>query len=441
MSDYIKEYDMPIGWVWATIEEIIDGRNGVFKDGDWVETKDQNPNGAVRLIQLADVGDGFFRNRSDRFMTKEKALEINCTFLKNGDILVARMPDPLGRACIFPFKEENKYVTVVDVAIIRTELNGVSNKLLLNFINSPIIRKEIERLQTGTTRKRISRGNLSTIKFPIPPLNEQHRIVSKIEELFSELDNGVSNLKLAQNQLKVYRQALLKYAFEGKLTEQWRKENNPEPAEKLLERIKEERQQRYEQVLKDWKAAVKAWEKDGKKGKKPGRPKAPRVIQQMPNEKTAMLPKIPTGWIWTQSGNLFLNVTSGSRGWANYYSEHGSIFLRITNLNFDTLDLDLSPDKVQFVIPPENSEGIRTRVNEGDFLFSITGYLGMFAIAPKLEEAYVNQHVALVRPSRLNNSIFLGYWIIAKNGGYYFLNKKNKGAVKAGLNLNDILEF
>src|SRR5690606_1427541 len=140
-------------------------------------------------------------------------------------------------------------------------------------------------------------------------------------------------------------------------------------------------------------------------------------------------------------GNLFLNVTSGSRGWADYYSEHGSIFLRITNLNFDTLDLDLSPDKVQFVIPPENSEGIRTRVNEGDFLFSITGYLGMFAIAPKLEEAYVNQHVALVRPSRLNNSIFLGYWIIAKNGGYYFLNKKNKGAVKAGLNLNDILEF
>jgi type I restriction enzyme S subunit len=257
MSDYIKEYKMPIGWVWATIEEIVDGKNGVFKDGDWVETKDQNPNGSVRLIQLADVGDGFFRNRSERFMTKEKAIEINCTFLKSGDILVARMPDPLGRACIFPFKEENKYVTVVDVAIIRTELNGISNKLLLNFINSPIIRKEIERLQTGTTRKRISRGNLSNISFPIPPLNEQHRIVSKIEELFSELDNGVANLKLAQNQLKVYRQALLKYAFEGKLTEQWRKENNPEPAEKLLERIKAERQQRYEQELKDWKAAIK----------------------------------------------------------------------------------------------------------------------------------------------------------------------------------------
>lgn len=297
---------MPTAWVWATIEEIIDGKNGVFKDGDWVETKDQNPNGEVRLIQLADVGDGFFRNRSDRFMTKEKALEINCTFLKSGDILVARMPDPLGRACIFPYKEENKYVTVVDVAIIRTELNGISNKLLLNFINSPIIRKEIERLQTGTTRKRISRGNLSNISFPIPPLNEQHRIVSKIEELFSELENGVANLKLAQNQLKVYRQALLKYAFEGKLTEQWREENHLEPAEKLLERIKEERQKRYEQELKDWKAAVKAWEKDGKKGKKPGKPKKMRDIQPNNLSEIDLLPEIPKGWIYSKLGNIGL---------------------------------------------------------------------------------------------------------------------------------------
>ncbi len=294
---------MPIGWVWARIEEIIDGRNGVFKDGDWVETKDQNPNGEVRLIQLADVGDGFFRNRSDRFMTKEKALEIKCTFLKSGDILVARMPDPLGRACIFPYKEENKYVTVVDVAVIRTEVKGVNNKLLLNFINSPIIRKEIERLQTGTTRKRISRGNLSNIKFPIPPLNEQHRIVSKIEELFSELDNGVSNLKLTQNQLKVYRQALLKYAFEGKLTEQWRKENNPEPAEKLLERIKKERQNRYEQELKDWKDAVKAWEKDRKTGKKPGKPRAQKHFEIRKDEIDG-LKSLPDVWQYSKIVNI-----------------------------------------------------------------------------------------------------------------------------------------
>jgi len=66
--------------------------------------------------------------------------------------------------------------------------------------------------------------------FPIAPLNEQHRIVAKIEELFSELDKGIENLKTAQAQLKVYRQALLKHAFEGKLTAQWRAERNVTPA-------------------------------------------------------------------------------------------------------------------------------------------------------------------------------------------------------------------
>ncbi len=85
-------------------------------------------------------------------------------------------------------------------------------------INSPRLRQEIESLQSGTTRKRISRKKLATIEFPLPPLPEQHLIVAKIEELFSSLDKGIESLKTAQQQLKVYRQAVLKWAFEGKLT-------------------------------------------------------------------------------------------------------------------------------------------------------------------------------------------------------------------------------
>jgi type I restriction enzyme S subunit len=438
MSDYIKEYDMPIGWVWATIEEIIDGRNGVFKDGDWVETKDQNPNGVVRLIQLADVGDGFFRNRSDRFMTKEKALEINCTFLKNGDILVARMPDPLGRACIFPFKEENKYVTVVDVAIIRTELNGVSNKLLLNFINSPIIRKEIERLQTGTTRKRISRGNLSTIKFPIPPLNEQHRIVSKIEELFSELDNGVSNLKLAQNQLKVYRQALLKHAFEGKLTEQWRKENNPEPAEKLLERIKAERQQRYEQELKDWKASVKAWEKDAKKGKKPGKPTKPVDFPPLSKDILDQLPDIPTDWKWIRNNDLLYYVTSGSRDWKKYYSDTGAYFIRTQDIKTNKLEIE----NTAFVNLPENVEGKRSLVQKGDLLMTITGAnVGKVAyIKDNIPESYVSQSVALMKPVNSRVTPFLHIYFQSEVYGARMISGLVYGVGRPVLSLENMRE-
>jgi type I restriction enzyme, S subunit len=208
--------DVPSGWVIACIPELI-SREGLFVDGDWIESKDQDSNGGVRLIQLADIGDGDFKNKSARFLTLKRANEINCTFLKEGDILVARMPHPIGRSCIFPLKGENKFVTAVDVAIIRTGINGVNNKLLNYFINSPLIRNKIELLQSGTTRKRISRSNLSTLSFLIPPLLEQYRIVARLDELLSELEKGKEQLRTSLEQLKVYRQSILKQAFDGDL--------------------------------------------------------------------------------------------------------------------------------------------------------------------------------------------------------------------------------
>ncbi len=208
---------LPNSWELTTIADII-GLNGLFCDGDWIESKDQDPNGEVRLIQLADIGDGFFRNKSDRYLNLETALRIRCTFLKYGDVLVARMPDPIGRASVFPLSNEGKYVTAVDVAIIRTGNTGIDSRFIELSINNGYFRRAIESLQSGTTRKRISRAKLSEIPFPLPPIAEQHRIVAKIEELFSVLDKGIESLKTAQQQLKVYRQAVLKYAFEGKLT-------------------------------------------------------------------------------------------------------------------------------------------------------------------------------------------------------------------------------
>lgn len=106
----------------------------------------------------------------------------------------------------------------------------------------------------GTTISGITKKQLMDLVFPLPPLNEQHRIVAKIEALFSELDKGIESFKTAREQLKVYRQALLKHAFSGKLTEQWRAENQDklESAAALLRRIQAERQERYRRQLKDW---------------------------------------------------------------------------------------------------------------------------------------------------------------------------------------------
>jgi len=179
MSNYRTD-DLPSGWSVATVDDVI-GINGVFRDGDWVESKDQDENGDVRLIQLADIGDGDFKNKSSRYLTNQKAIELNCTFLEKGDVLVARMPDPLGRACLFPLDNKNTFVTVVDVCVIRFGHRLISKKYLLNLINSPTFRRDVNERQTGSTRKRISRGNLSKLYFPVAPLREQQRIVAKIE--------------------------------------------------------------------------------------------------------------------------------------------------------------------------------------------------------------------------------------------------------------------
>lgn len=191
----------------------IAGETGIFVDGDWIEKKDQDTQGAVRLIQLADVGPGDFRDKSDRHITVEKAEELHCTFLQKGDILIARLGEPLCKACVFPL--DGLYITAVDVAILRIGSDVVNPKYLIYLLNSPWFKGQVKQYESGTTRKRISRKNLDQIEMIFPPLPEQKRIVSRIEELFSKLDAGVETLKKTKAQLAVYRQAVLKEAFEN----------------------------------------------------------------------------------------------------------------------------------------------------------------------------------------------------------------------------------
>lgn len=220
----ITKDKLPGEWSLATISDLV-GKDGVFVDGDWVESKDQDPDGDVRLIQLADIGDGEYRNKSERFLTYEKAIQLGCTFLKKGDVLIARMPDPLGRACIFP-GDKKKAVTVVDVAIVRPAEDAFDARWIMYFVNAPAFRSAVASMQSGSTRKRISRGNLSKIVLPVPPLDQQKRIVAEIEKQFSRLDMAVANLKRVKVNLKRYKASVLQSVTSGRLTtEQGRTEN------------------------------------------------------------------------------------------------------------------------------------------------------------------------------------------------------------------------
>jgi type I restriction enzyme, S subunit len=175
--------EVPNHWALTTVENTT-RETGFFCDGDWVESKDQDPDGDVRLIQLADVGDGQYRDRSSRFMTNEAAKRLNCSYLQAGDILVARMPDPLGRCCRFP-GDSKPAVTVVDVCILRSNITFFDPDFLVVAINCPPFRRLVSAQATGTTRSRISRSNLGVLPIPLPPLDEQKRIAAKVEELMA----------------------------------------------------------------------------------------------------------------------------------------------------------------------------------------------------------------------------------------------------------------
>jgi len=147
--------------------------------------------------------------------------------------------------------------------------------------------------------------------------------------------------------------------------------------------------------------------------------------------------KLPTGWTHATGADVFTFVTSGSRGWAQYYSNSGAWFIRIGNLDHGTLSLDLTD--VQCVHPPSGVEGERTRLRPNDILISITADLGMIGLVPStIGEAYINQHIALTRPSSLVDARFIAWYLVSDADGKRQLREMRRGATKAGLGLDDI---
>ncbi|MGH8389178.1 MAG: restriction endonuclease subunit S [Pseudomonas sp.] len=217
--------ECPSGWALGSLNDLV-AAGGLFSDGDWIESKDQDPDGENRLLQLADIGDGVFIDKSSRFVNNEKFHLLNCTELHENDLLIARMPDPLGRACLMPGIAQ-RCLTVVDVAIFRSGIPDISHKLLMHFINSPEVRKSIELESSGTTRKRIARGKLTELKLPIPPAAEQTRIAQKLDELLAQVDTLKARINAIPALLKRFRQSIHAAAVSGRLTEEWRKGAEP----------------------------------------------------------------------------------------------------------------------------------------------------------------------------------------------------------------------
>ena len=197
---------MKAGWTNESLIELCDE----FTDGNWVESKDQSLEG-IRLVQTGNVGVGKFKDRRDkaRFINQKTFDRLKCFEVLPGDCLVSRLPDPVGRACEIP-DTGDKMITAVDCSIVRTNQSKLLRDYFIYYSQSKEYLSDVESVCSGTTRKRISRKNLGKIQLPVPPLEEQKRIVAILDEAFEGLDRARAHTEAnLQNAKELFESATL----------------------------------------------------------------------------------------------------------------------------------------------------------------------------------------------------------------------------------------
>jgi type I restriction enzyme S subunit len=387
---------LPSSWVQVTVADI-----GKVVSGGTPSTKENSYwGGNINWISPSDLT-GYcskYISKGAKSITQQGLKNSSATIMPSGSIHFSSRA-PIGYTVISScdMTTNQGFKSLVPA-------QGVFNEYIYYYFKSA--KQLAESKATGTTFKEISGTAFGKLPVPLPPTNEQHRIVAKIEELFSELDKGIENLKTARAQLKVYRQALLKHAFEGKLTAQWRKENQDklETADALQKRIQQERAQRYQQQLADWQAT------GGSK------PKAPKALPALTAEELAELPELPKGWFGARLGWMTCSVEYGTSAKS---AESGACpVLRMGNIQngkFDWTDLVFTTDE---------DEIAKYLLREGDVLFNRTNspeLVGKSAIFKSTQPAIFAGYLIRVNQiETIAESQYLNYFLnshIAKQHG------------------------
>ncbi|CAH6869472.1 Type I restriction-modification system, specificity subunit S [Vibrio chagasii] len=438
-----QPFELPQGWTIARLgnlcTKLTDGSHNPAKDTGSGYPMFSSQNVHFRSIDFTSPS---------RYVDVDNYLKEHArTQVEPRDVLLT-IVGTLGRAAVVP-NDAPEFVLQRSVAVLQTKIDS---DFLTYFLASPTCIKYFEENGKGTAQKGIYLGKLSLMPVFVPSLKEQHRIVAKVDELMTLCDqleeqteasieahqvlvttlldtltNSADADELMQNWARIsehfdtlftteasidrLKQTILQLAVMGKLVPQ---DPTDEPAAKLLERIAEEKAQLIkEKKIKKQKALP------------------PIAEDEKPFE-------LPNGWEWCRFGDLCKLVTSGSRGWKAYYANTGATFIRSQDIKYDRVEFD----ERAYVQLPRSTEGKRTKVDVGNLLMTITGanVAKVAVVEEQMEEAYVSQHVALIK---LIDSALIDYlhvWLTGSMGGRGLLLQSSYGA-KPGLNLQNINEL
>jgi len=318
--------ELPKGWVWTKLVEAC----------QYLPTGVEEFEGKIEYYSTGSIKDAT-RVPEGMYSFSERPSRANRK-AQEGDILQVRMAGT-NKALIIGKELDDKLFSTGFIQLRPFNCCVGMSPYVYYYVQSSNFFIQRDTLATGSTQVALTDNRAEQITFPLAPLPEQHRIVAKIEELFTKLDAGIEALKKAKTQLKRYRQAVLKHAIEGKLTKEWREEhkNELEPASVLLERIKEEKKRKL-----------------GKKYK------------ELPPVDTEKLPKLPKGWVWTRIGKISELIQYGTSEKAGSDS-FGIPVLRMGNIQ----DGKLLFDDLKYF--PRNWSKLEDFIlKDGDVLFNRT---------------------------------------------------------------------
>ena len=360
--------EFPKGWIEVALSELFLDPTSEIVDGPFGSNlkASEYQNEGIPIIRLQNIDRNKFIKKNINYVTLSKAQDLKRHSYKVGDIIITKLGDPLGKACIVP-ESFQAGVIVADLVRVRINHNFISKQFLVYSINSIHIANQLKEKTKGTTRPRVNLNHIRNLQIFLPPLLEQYRIVDKVEELFSDLDQGIESLKIAQKQLKVYSQAVLKWAFEGKLTEAWRKQQSTlKTGEALLAQIKTKRENRYQQRLAEWETAVKEWEAIGKIGKKSTKPRKPKEPTLFTKSERFL---IPSSWYLANLEDITDDIFDGPFGSNLKTEDYVNEGIRVVRLeNIEHLNFDNS--KKIFISEEKYRTLEKHTVYKGDIIFS-----------------------------------------------------------------------
>ena len=382
------EQQLPKGWKIERLGDVIDIQGGSQPPKS--EFIYEPMEGYIQLLQIRDFGE----NGIPTFVPQNRVTK----FCDKDDILIARYGASLGRIV-------TGLAGAYNVALAKTifDKNLLIKRFVYYLLQTQIFQAPLKMI-SRSAQNGFAKHEIAHIEIPIPPLETQQAIVNKIESLFDEIDEGIGRLKTAAQQIQQYRQSLLKNAFNGELTKEWRsKHADTLPSEhELLAQIQTTREQHHAQQLAGWQTAVSQWEQNGKEGKKPSKPKAPTQAVEF-EENFAGL---PSGWGMIKLETLSRKITDGEH-FKPPVQEDGIYFLSAKDIRENGISLD-----EPLFIDQATAEKARRRCDpeKGDLVIVSRGAtVGRMCLVNIDEIFCLLGSVILIKPLDFINNVFLNF--------------------------------